>query len=243
MKRRFQLSLLILFAMTMGAAYLWPVIAQQKEIPAERAFKNIQSLKGVPASQITVLMDNFSKALGVNCEYCHVPNALEKGDKREHKMTVQMIKMTRDINQRYQISIDCMACHQGKTKPPNLGKSMNFGPNGIGSGGGTDLTQPVEPKKDEPKPEAEPPGKVVFKASYGNVPFDHSSHMNASDCATCHHTGENNKCSTCHQKAPSQLSKITSKAASHSATSERGCIGCHTKQKAGPTKCNDCHKK
>jgi len=242
---------MILFALSAGAAYVLPVIAQQKEVPAERAFKNIQSLKGVPASQITPLMDNFNKALGVNCEYCHMPNALENGNKREHKMTVQMIKMTRDINYRYKINIDCMACHQGKTKPPTLGKSMNFGPEGIGSGGGSDLSQNLPETKTETKTEtrtetkaeAEPPGKVVFKASFGNVPFDHGSHMNVSDCATCHHTGENNKCATCHQKAPSQLSKITAKAASHSATSERGCIGCHTKQKAGPTKCNECHKK
>jgi len=260
--RRLKSSLLVLFALTICAVFVWPVVAQRQNTPAERVFKNIQVLKGVPASDVTDLMDNFNEALGVNCEYCHVPNALEKGDKREHKIAVQMIKMTRDMHERYKIDVDCMSCHQGKPKPPHLGMNMAGGTKGLGQGGTPDLSQnvtpapkpatpttpkpatPTTPKPATPKPSSgQGPTKVVFKASYGDVPFDHTAHSGVTDCATCHHTGEMSKCSTCHQKKPSAATEITAKAAAHNATSERSCTGCHKKQSAGPTKCTECHKK
>lgn len=259
MIRRFKLTLFALFCFVVAGQFGW---TSAQEMTAEKAFKNIQALKGIPASQITPFMDNFNKALGVSCDYCHVPNALEKGDKAAHKMSIQMIKMTRDINQRYSINIDCMACHQGKPKPPHLGQSMKFGPAGAGGGGGTDLKQRIPDKVATTTPpkttttppavttggakaEAEPPGKVVFKASFGAVAFDHGQHMNVGDCAKCHHTGENNKCDTCHlhNKKAGPATQVTFYAASHGTKSERSCTGCHIQSKAGPTKCAECHKK
>ncbi len=251
MIKHVKISLLAMFCTLIGAAVLWSASAQ--EMTAEKAFKNIQVLKGIPAGQMTALMDNFNKALGVDCAYCHTMNALEKDDKPAHKMSRQMIKMTRDIQQNYKIKIDCMACHQGKAKPPHLGQNMGFGPSGLGSGGGKDVSQTTTaaPTKENPNPKppppppanaADPPGKMTFKASFGPVPFDHGTHMNLGDCATCHHTGETNKCTSCHQRS-GVAAKMIWKQTAHNATSERGCIGCHTKQKAGPTKCAECHKK
>lgn len=68
----------------------------------------------------------------------------------------------------------------------------------------------------------------------GVVTLDHTKHQGLTDCATCHHTGDYAKCSSCHgvdKKAPK------TKAAYH-----KLCKDCHKKQ-SGPTKCKECHVK
>src|SRR5688500_7188704 len=39
---------------------------------AERTLKNIQVLKGLPASQMFLVMNFVATSLGVNCNFCHV---------------------------------------------------------------------------------------------------------------------------------------------------------------------------
>jgi hypothetical protein len=39
---------------------------------AEKEFKNIQALKGIPAGQVIPSMQFIAASLGVECEYCHV---------------------------------------------------------------------------------------------------------------------------------------------------------------------------
>ena len=39
---------------------------------AEQHYKNIQVLKGVPASQVEPAMGFIAAALGVQCQFCHV---------------------------------------------------------------------------------------------------------------------------------------------------------------------------
>ena len=87
--------------------------------------------------------------------------------------------------------------------------------------------------------------------------FPHAVHQGNIECATCHHTkGDDGKqveyteemkigkCESCHNKAAGMPKKLeTFKKAAH----ER-CKTCHTKlkkegKKAGPTKCNGCHRK
>src|SRR5262245_201680 len=55
--------------------------AEQDQRPAEQVYKNVQTLKGLPAGRWTMLMTMFSRSLGVDCTYCHVPNEFEKDDK------------------------------------------------------------------------------------------------------------------------------------------------------------------
>jgi hypothetical protein len=38
----------------------------------DQAFKNIQTLKGIPADQLIPTMQFIAASLGVECEYCHV---------------------------------------------------------------------------------------------------------------------------------------------------------------------------
>lgn len=87
--------------------------------------------------------------------------------------------------------------------------------------------------------------------------FPHALHQDNFECATCHHTKNDDgkqiaysadmqiqRCETCHNKAAGMPSKLdTFKKAAHVR-----CKGCHTErkkagEKAGPTKCNGCHKK
>jgi len=48
----------------------------------EEAYKNIQVLKGRPGDQLIPAMQFISNSLGVECDYCHVPGAFEKDDKK-----------------------------------------------------------------------------------------------------------------------------------------------------------------
>ena len=54
---------------------------KQPPKPAEEVYKNIQVMKGVPAPRLMGAMQFFTKSLGVECSYCHVPNEFDKDDK------------------------------------------------------------------------------------------------------------------------------------------------------------------
>ncbi len=65
---------------------------------------------------------------------------------------------------------------------------------------------------------------VTYENKQGNVTFNHKAH------------GEKLGCEACHQGTPAKIA--VDKAAAHGAA----CKDCH-KEKSGPTKCGDCHKK
>ena len=50
--------------------------SQSADKPVEQVRKNIQVLKGLPDSQLFLVMNFVSDSLGVHCDYCHV-----KGEK------------------------------------------------------------------------------------------------------------------------------------------------------------------
>jgi class III cytochrome C family protein/photosynthetic reaction center cytochrome c subunit len=229
--------------------------AQPQDQPAEKFFKNIKALKGVPQGQIAGLMDSYNKALGVSCDYCHAAGNLADDSKPAHKASVRDIMMTREINDKYKHSVDCMSCHQGKAKPTSGMLATNKGPTTTvppvtpttGTTKSTPDKNPPDKKTSEPaKTEAEPPTKVTYPTSYSGtkVLFPHDTHMSL-DCAKCHHTGENTKCDTCHlhNKKTSDITKVTFYALSHDQKAERACWGCHVKSSAGPKTCAGCHKK
>ncbi len=88
---------------------------------------------------------------------------------------------------------------------------------------------------------AAPPDKpLVLKAAKakGPVTFDHAKH--GKECATCHHkdaAGKEQGCDKCHG-AKTEGKKVSLKEAFHTQ-----CKGCHQKEKKGPVKCDECHKK
>jgi photosynthetic reaction center cytochrome c subunit len=90
--------------------------------PAQEMFKNIQTLKGVPAGRFPLIMNFFSQSLGVKCSHCHVPDQWSKDDVPAKQTARKMLGMVTDIIHQFYGKggpIGCYGCHQGKVKPEN----------------------------------------------------------------------------------------------------------------------------
>ena len=90
--------------------------------PAEEMFKNIQTLKGVPAGRFPLIMNFFSQSLGVKCSHCHVQDQWAKDDVEAKKTARKMLGMVTDVIHKYYGKggpIGCYGCHEGKVKPEN----------------------------------------------------------------------------------------------------------------------------
>jgi outer membrane lipoprotein-sorting protein len=87
---------------------------------AEEQFKNIQTLKGIPADQVVPSMQFIAASLGVECEYCHVHGAMEKDDKKPKGTARKMIAMMMAINKdnfEDRRDVTCFSCHRGSKDP------------------------------------------------------------------------------------------------------------------------------
>src|SRR5437762_10475769 len=90
---------------------------------AEQAYKNIQVLKGTPADQMIPTMQFISNSLGVECEFCHTPGAMEKDDKKTKDTARKMIQMQFAINKdnfKGERTITCFSCHRGSHDPVGI---------------------------------------------------------------------------------------------------------------------------
>ena len=116
------------FDQDQALAELTKKIAGQENKPAEEVFKNIQILKGMPATRVLgVMRIAYSGSLGVNCTHCHVVDQWEKDDKPTKQVARDMAMMMRAINNEYlkkiknlkseKPIINCTTCHRGQTKP------------------------------------------------------------------------------------------------------------------------------
>jgi hypothetical protein len=102
-------------------------IAGKEEKPAEEVFKNIKVLKGVPAGRLLNIMERgYTRALGVRCDYCHVPGEWEKDDKATKLTARDMVIMNASINDQLKKIktleadkpvVNCSTCHRGQPKP------------------------------------------------------------------------------------------------------------------------------
>jgi FKBP-type peptidyl-prolyl cis-trans isomerase 2 len=91
---------------------------------------------------------------------------------------------------------------------------------------------------------AAPPEKVSLKEikkTKAAVAYNHKLHgEKVKECTACHHkdaAGAEQKCSKCHGDK-TDGKKLSLKESFHTQ-----CKGCHQKEKKGPVKCDDCHKK
>jgi len=93
--------------------------ASPKPRLAEDVYKNIQTLKGIPADELIPAMQFITYSLGVECSYCHVENAFEKDDKKPkqtaRKMMQMMTAIDRDNFDAKQM-VTCYSCHRGAPK-------------------------------------------------------------------------------------------------------------------------------
>lgn len=95
--------------------------------PADSVFKNIQSLKGMPAARFLAIMDiGYSRSLGVSCGHCHNTSKWESDEKPQkqiaREMSVMALKTTALIKEIKGIAsespaVNCTTCHRGAVKP------------------------------------------------------------------------------------------------------------------------------
>jgi hypothetical protein len=92
--------------------------AQPEEKPAEQVYKNIQVMKGMPASRLLPGMNRLTQFLGVDCAHCHVPDALDKDDKPAKQTARKMFQMVRTINTTLSTNrVTCYTCHRAQSRP------------------------------------------------------------------------------------------------------------------------------
>jgi photosynthetic reaction center cytochrome c subunit len=86
----------------------------------EATFKNIQVLKGVSSDQLIPAMRFITASLGVECNYCHVPDHFDKDDKKPKQIARDMMRMMLAIDKESfsgNREVTCYSCHRGSLKP------------------------------------------------------------------------------------------------------------------------------
>jgi hypothetical protein len=96
--------------------------ADRDKRPVDEVYKNIRVFKGqgIPAGRLMMIMQMFTKALGVDCAHCHVANEFEKDDKAAKQTARNMLRMVGSISREIYkgpTSVNCYTCHRGQAKP------------------------------------------------------------------------------------------------------------------------------
>lgn len=101
-----------------------PAISIPEARAQAAAWKNLQVLpKNTSKAELKNIMKAQSKALGVECEFCHeMPNA--DAETTRKGIARKMMRMTNDLNKNPNWGltsaprpITCATCHRGKEKP------------------------------------------------------------------------------------------------------------------------------
>ena len=103
-------------------------IKGKEQEPAEKVFKNIQMMKGVPAARLLAIMEmGYARSLGVTCTHCHVAEKWESEDKPTKQIARDMSAMVKTINgellkniknlKSETPTVNCTTCHRGQVKP------------------------------------------------------------------------------------------------------------------------------
>ena len=89
--------------------------------PAETVFKNIELLRGKPASRLPGMMSALTGLLGVTCTTCHVPGHWASEELAPKRTARLHFRMQAALNQDYfggANAISCWTCHRGARVPP-----------------------------------------------------------------------------------------------------------------------------
>lgn len=124
---------LSLFAFVIGSAASTPLADEKPE-----EHKNLKVLpKKISHDDLRAVMKSWNNALGVKCNFCHVPRKDDpkkldyvSDEKPEKDMARSMYKMTMRINKKYfgeeeheskdgkaVLEVTCNTCHRGKEHP------------------------------------------------------------------------------------------------------------------------------
>ena len=116
------------FDQAAALAKLKEQIKGKENEPATAVFKNIQTMKNIPASRLLSVMEmGYARSLGVNCAHCHVPDKWESEEKPQKQIARDMSAMVSTINRDLLKNIrnlksespivNCTTCHRGEVKP------------------------------------------------------------------------------------------------------------------------------
>ena len=119
--KRARTSRLLVLALALGVAAVltaarWsgPALAQD-EPPM-----NLEVLpKSLSKAEVKKIMKQWTRALGVECEFCHDMDDMAK-DSNHKKAARKMVRMVADINKQlegFKEKVSCMTCHRGKKEP------------------------------------------------------------------------------------------------------------------------------
>src|SRR5215469_7387600 len=98
--------------------------SQERPLTSEKAFKNIQALRGIPVDDFMGKMGIMSAALGFDCSECHTGAGTDKVDwayDTPRKIIARrMVKMVTTINHDNfggtQL-VTCWTCHRSRDRP------------------------------------------------------------------------------------------------------------------------------
>ncbi len=126
----------ILWGTSLAKVRFTPRQAAQGGKTVEQTRKNIQVLKGLPDSQLFLVMNFVATSLGVQCNFCHVQQGKdpktgftnwiwESDDKPEKQAARRMMQMVLSIKTNDKVDfrenpVTCYTCHRGQTKPIGL---------------------------------------------------------------------------------------------------------------------------
>ena len=120
-----------------GGVIAFVIIGIAASKPPQEKFKNLKVLpKNISEQMMDSVMHEFEKALGVECDFCHVKPAdstaewdMASDDRPEKNIARKMITMSNKINkdffnattkygdQNALLEIRCVTCHHGEPHP------------------------------------------------------------------------------------------------------------------------------
>jgi len=123
-----------------GVAAALLLVAGAAFAQAPEAPKNLKVLpKDWSREQVVAVMQNFTAALGVGCNFCHVfnqgqPPDFASDDKKEKDMARAMMKIATDLNANLPKAlgmepkdttrVGCITCHRGVPEPKQIGEIL-----------------------------------------------------------------------------------------------------------------------
>jgi nitrate/TMAO reductase-like tetraheme cytochrome c subunit len=76
----------------------------------------LQVLKGMPEERVTQVMVAFTKALGVECDYCHTAD-FDDETPRKQIARYMMTEFSSKLVNKDGSAVNCNSCHQGNARP------------------------------------------------------------------------------------------------------------------------------
>lgn len=109
-------SLILPIALALPFSFA-PAHAQAPASP----WKDLQVLpKDISKPELKGIMKTMSKALGVDCDFCHKEPNME-ADTPKKRLARDMMQMTAELNKKYRPStngkVTCYTCHRGEKEP------------------------------------------------------------------------------------------------------------------------------